>query len=66
MSMRDRGTAAFAALGAPVKTRHLSGSAGLVDEHQALGIECLLELGPEVPAMRNVRTILLGGVGGFF
>jgi hypothetical protein len=57
MSVRDRGTAAFAAAGAPVKARHFGGSSGLIDEHRALGIECLLEFGPEVPAMRNVSSI---------
>ena len=64
--MRDRRATAFAAPGAAVEPRHLGGGAGLVDEHQALGIECLLELAPETSAMRNVRTILLGGVRGFF
>jgi len=66
MSVRDGRATAPAASGAPIEAGHLGGGSSLVDERQALGIEPCAKLGPEAPAFYDVRTILFGGVRGFF
>ncbi len=66
MSMRDRGTAAFTTLLAAAQAGHLGRCPGLIDEHQAEGIEIGLPGEPGQPARRDVRPVLLGGVRGFF
>ncbi len=66
MSMRDRGTAALATLRAAAQAGHLGRGSGFIDEHQPAGIEIGLLDEPSQPARRDVRSVLLGGVRGFF
>jgi hypothetical protein len=49
-----------------VASRHLGGRAGLVDEHQPLGVQIRLALEPGLPTAQDVGTILLGRVPGLF
>ena len=64
------GTGAPAALAtqcAPARSRHhLGGRAGLVDEHQPVGIEIELTVEPEPPGNQHVFAFLLCGVCGLF
>ena len=64
--MGHRGAAARTAPGATIAPGHLGRGAGLIDEHQALGIEIGLRLEPGLPAAGDVRPLLLAGVCGFF
>ena len=45
---------------------HLGRSPGLIDEHQALGIEIELGFEPGFASPYDVGTLLLRGVGGLF
>jgi hypothetical protein len=49
-----------------VKPRHLGGGAGLIDEHQSLGIEVQLAIEPGLAALQDVWPVLLGGVRRLF
>ncbi len=64
--MWDRGAAAFATLRAAPQAGHLGRGSGLIDEHQSAGIEIGLGDEPGQPARGDVRSVLLGGVRGFF
>jgi len=66
MAVRDGGAAALAALRAAVAPGHLGRGAGLVDEHQSFRIEARLCLQPNLTLARDVRSLLLAGVCGFF
>ena len=66
MAMRDAGAQSFAPGGAPAQPRHVGGGPRLVDEHQPFGIESGLTVEPGLAPLYDVRTIPLGGVGGFF
>ena len=66
MAMRDRGAAAFATLRAAPQAGHLGRGPGLIDEHQPAGIEIGLALEPGPATRRDVGSVLLGGVSGFF
>ena len=66
MSMRDRGTAALTTFRAATQAGHLGRGSGLIDEHQPAGIEIGLPDEPGLAARRDVRSVLLGGVRGFF
>ncbi len=45
---------------------HLGRSAGLVNEHQPLGLQIGLGVEPGLPAAQDVSSLLLAGVRGFF
>ena len=64
--VRDAGSQAFGRQRAAVQPRHVFGCPGLVDEDEPLGVEVKLALEPLFPTPRDVRTVLLGGVGGPF
>jgi hypothetical protein len=66
MPVRNRCTAALTARGSAAEAGHFGGGAGLIDEHQALGVQLWLKLEPSRPMLRDVRPILLAGVRGFF
>ena len=61
-----RGPASFPARRTTAQPGHLGRGAGLVDEHQAFGIEIRLKREPGAPPAQDVRTLLLAGVRGFF
>jgi hypothetical protein len=56
----------LAARGSAVEARHFGGGAGLIDEHQAPGVQIWPDLRPDLPLVDDVRPILLAGVRGFF
>jgi hypothetical protein len=66
MPMGDCCTAPLAALRATAQAGHLRRGPGFVDKHQPSGIEIGLARTPAPTPLRDVRTILLGGVRGFF
>ena len=49
-----------------VAARHVGRGPGLVDEHQAVGLEVELGFEPGLAALHNVRAILLGRVRSLF
>ena len=64
MAMRDGGPQSPSAPAAPMLSREIGGSAGLVDEDEFGGIKIELA-GEPVPALlQNVRALLLLGVRG--
>jgi len=46
--------------------RHVGGSPGLIDEHEALRLEIELPLKPVPTASQDVGTVLFRGMGGLF
>jgi hypothetical protein len=56
----------FAAPGAAMGAGHVRLRPGLVDEHQASGIEVGLRLEPGLAPLQDVRTVLLAGVRRLF
>jgi hypothetical protein len=50
----------------PRRRGHLGGRSGLVDEHQALGVEVRPRVEPRFALRRDVGALLLAGVRGFF
>ena len=65
-SIGNLGLEPLAARGPASERRHIGSGPGLIDEDQALGVDPALILSPLRPTTRNVRTILLAGVHGFF
>ena len=52
--------------GAAVKPGHLGGRAGLIDEHELVGIQVELPGKPGPATRQNIRPLLFGCVRGFF
>ena len=66
VAVRDAGAQALASRRPPVASGHVGGGPGLVDEHQALGVEVELVLEPGLAPLQDVRAVLLGGVRRLF
>ncbi len=66
MSMRHRRPATLTAQGSAMAPGHLGRSAGLVNEHQPLGLQIGLGVEPGLPAALDISSLLLAGVRGFF
>jgi hypothetical protein len=66
MAVRRLGVKPLAAPAASMCGRHGGLRPGLIDEHEALGIELLLALPEALPLGRYVRPVLLGGGDDFF
>ena len=66
MAVRDADPQPLAPRAASVAARHVGRGPGLVDEHQALGIEVELTLEPGLALAQDVGAVLLAGVGGLF
>src|SRR5512134_3209835 len=64
--VRHCGDAPRAATRASAAARHLGRGAGLVDEHEAAGVEVSLRGAPGLPAGDHVGAIPLAGVHRFF
>ena len=64
--MRHRCLATLAPWRPAVTPGHLGRSAGLVNEHQPLGLQIGLGVEPGLPAAQDVSSLLLAGVRGFF
>ena len=62
VSVRKAHAQPFAARAATVGPHHVGLRPGLVDEHQALGIEIGLAIEPGPSSPQDVRALLLGGV----
>ena len=66
MTVRRKGAQPLA-LGSPAAQRgHVGLDPGLVDEHQAVWIEAILQAAPALPPPRDVRPALLKGEQCFF
>ena len=59
MAVRHADPQTLAARSPSVAAGHVGGGPGLVDEHQALGVETELVLEPSLPAAQDVGTVLL-------
>lgn len=66
MAVRHAGAEPLAATAATVVARHVGGGPGLVDEHQALGVEIELALEPRLAPLYDVGPALLARMGGLF
>jgi hypothetical protein len=66
VTVRDCGTAALTEFRAAVKPRHLSRSAGFVDEDQFVGIKLRRKFAPGLARRCNIGSILFGRVRAFF
>ena len=66
MAVRDGRTATPAPWRAAAQAGHLGGCSGLIDEHQALGVEVRLRVEPRFALRRDIGALLLAGVRGFF
>ena len=66
MPVRNARPQALSPGAASIQASHLSRGAGLVDEHQACGIQIQLSLKPGLARGSDVGPVLLGRVGGFF
>ncbi len=66
MAMGHWGTTALTAQRPTIAPRHLGRGSRFVDEHQAFGFQIGLGLEPSLPALHNVRPLLLACVRGFF
>jgi hypothetical protein len=66
MAVRNFGFEPLAPRRPAPERRHVGLGPGLIDEHQALGIDPGLILFPLLPPSRHVRTILFAGEHGFF
>jgi hypothetical protein len=64
--MRDRRPASLASPGTAVKAGHFRACPGLIDKHQAIWIEVELTGKPGPAARQDIRSLLFGGVRGFF
>lgn len=63
--MRHGHPATLAAGSSVPQPCHFSAGAGLVDEHQVLGIEISLRVEPSLPPAGYIRPVLLGGMRRF-
>jgi hypothetical protein len=61
MTERCLGQQSLAPRGATVEPGHLGAGAGLVDEHELVGIDERLRRPPDAAPRGNIPTILLGG-----
>ncbi len=66
MPMRNAHPQALPSGAASVQACHLGGRAGLINEHQPLGIEIQLPVKPSFACGPDVRPVALAGVRGFF
>jgi hypothetical protein len=66
VAVRHTDAQALAAPGTAMGAGHVGLRPGLVDEHQALGVEVGLGIEPGLPPRQDVGTILLAGVRGLF
>ena len=66
VAVRNADPEALAPEAAPVPARHVGLGPGLVDEHQARGVEIELPLEPGLAPAHDVGTALLAGMGGLF
>ncbi len=66
VAVRHTHPQALTSWGPAVGTRHLGRGPGLVDKHQAFGIEIKLRLEPSFAPLHNVGTVLFAGVRGLF
>ena len=66
MPMRDGRQQAQAARAPAVAPGHVGAGPGLVEEHQALGIERRLAADEDAPRLGDVSALLLGGVQAFY
>jgi len=66
VAARNADAQAFAAAAATVGSGHVGGRPGLVDEHEALGVEIELAFEPRLAALQDVRPILFAGARGLF
>jgi hypothetical protein len=58
--MRDGGPQPQTARTSAIAPRHVGGGPGLVDEDQAIGIECRLAANEHAPGLGYIRPVLLG------
>jgi len=64
--MRHAHPKPLAALAAAMAARHVGRGPGFIDEDEALGVEIGLAVEPGLPALQDIRPILLAGVRGLF
>ncbi len=66
MTMGYRRAASFTPRRPTAQPGHLGAGPGLIDEHQALGIEIRLQVEPSPPPAQDIRPLLFACVRGFF
>jgi hypothetical protein len=66
MAVRNRGSTPLAPGCPAIAPCHLGRGTGLINEHQALGLEVDLPVKPGLPLDIDLGTLLLGGMRGLF
>ena len=66
MAMRHADPQPLAPAAAAMAARHIGRGPGFIDEDEAFGVEIGLAVEPGLPALQNIRTVLLAGVRGLF